>query len=47
MKKVVIPIEQPLESELIRDCEVLVCHENTVVQFGAVFGKPVMSVTAD
>jgi hypothetical protein len=40
-------VEYGRTAELIRDCEVVVCHDSTAVQFAVLFGKPVIFVTTD
>ena len=34
-------------AELIRDCEAVVCHDSTAVQFAVLLAKPVIFVTTD
>jgi hypothetical protein len=40
-------VEYGKTAELIRDCELVVCHDSTAVQFAVLFGKPVIFVTTD
>jgi hypothetical protein len=40
-------VEYGRTAELIRDCELVVCHDSTAVQFAVLFGKPVIFVTTD
>jgi hypothetical protein len=40
-------VEYGRTAELIRDCEAVICHDSTAVQFAVLFGKPVMFVTTD
>jgi hypothetical protein len=42
-----IPIEYGKTAELIRDCEVVVCHDSTAIHFAVLFGKPLLFVTSD
>jgi hypothetical protein len=40
-------VEYGRTAELIKDCEVVVCHDSTAVQFAVLFGKPTIFVTTD
>jgi hypothetical protein len=40
-------VEYGRTAELIRDCEAVVCHDSTAVQFAVLLAKPVIFVTTD
>jgi hypothetical protein len=41
------PIERGRTAELIRGCQVVICHDSTAVQYAILFGKPIIFLTTD
>jgi hypothetical protein len=41
------PIERGRTAELIRDCQVVICHDSTAIQYAILFGKPIIFLTTD
>jgi hypothetical protein len=42
-----IPIVYGKTAELIRDCDLVVCHDSTAIHFAVLFNKPILFVTSD
>jgi hypothetical protein len=41
------PIERGRTAELIRGCDLVICHDSTAVQYAILFGKPIIFLTTD
>jgi hypothetical protein len=41
------PIERGRTAELIRGCEVVICHDSTAIQYAVLFAKPIIFLTTD
>jgi hypothetical protein len=42
-----IPVEYGKTADLIRDCNVVVCHDSTAIQLAVLYGKPVIFFSTD